>query len=350
MDFRDFAAAAKQGPDATLDYYVKNYQGVSSVLANKLIRKGEIRLESATGIDDKVAASLVLNDITSTTFRDAGEIRLIMLEGEAIIKTFGSLQLRIVLPANPTDAFRRAIESGELAPTFVMPSTDMVSAWLSEFEPLIESGRILPRPERALLHLEANLPNGSRQWSMVAASSNSPSDTWVLNDDTSKVDAVIKLESKPQSVAGEEELFELLMPFLQGIDLRDLNLILDDEHDVIDEFRIALRDVVREAYSKGENVDDILRDHLRPKLARMHRRFLHITNMNSMKLGSAIVGTAVMGLFTAHSGGMTAALAAIGGAGGLALVAKEAVNAFEANANRREEDLYLLWRLKGHKK
>nr|WP_128083411.1 hypothetical protein [Methylobacterium sp. B34] len=345
MNLQEFAAAAAQGPDATLDYYVKNYQSVHRVLRNKLLRKGEVRLEAPAGIGDEIAVSLIMNDITSVSFRDRGGMKLTILQGPGIIETFGSLQLKIYLPNNQTEAFKRAVITGELAPTFLMPDTDAVSLWLSELQPLIESGRVLPRPERALMHLEAELPDGNRRWSMVAAAPHSPSDAWVLNDDNDRSEEVIKIEAATPLKQDEKELLEVLLPFIKGVKLADLNLILDDEHDVIEEFRIALKDIVREACDKGQDVDQIIQDILRPKVAKMHRRFQHITNMNSMKLGTAIVGTAVMGLISVQSGGMTAALTALGGAGGLGLVVKEATNAYDAEAAMRDESLYLLWRL-----
>jgi hypothetical protein len=137
------------------------------------------------------------------------------------------------------------------------------------------------------------------------------------------------------------------MPFIEGTSTDDLAMILEDEFDILAEFRSSIRELIIEAKSKNPDVSAILHDVVNPRVAKLQRRFEHITNMSKLKVGGAALATASLALTSILSGGIVAGIGAIAGASGALMVAKEYVSGANELQALKDDPTYLLWKLDG---
>lgn len=125
---------------------------------------------------------------------------------------------------------------------------------------------------------------------------------------------------------------------------------MQDEADLLTEFRAAIRELVDDARKQDQHISEVLQDVVNPRVAKLQRRFTQISEMSSLKTGGAIVATATLALTSVVSGGLVAGAAALAGGSGLLLVARElAGRRGELNALKDDPTAYLLWKLKGQR-
>ncbi|HYS48448.1 MAG TPA: hypothetical protein VEM36_06715 [Xanthobacteraceae bacterium] len=137
------------------------------------------------------------------------------------------------------------------------------------------------------------------------------------------------------------------MPYVEGIGNADLAKILDDENEVLVEFRSSIRTLISQAKQDQGKIDQILNDVVRPKVAMLDRQFRRITNMNRLKIGGAAVSTATIGLVSYLTTGVAAGITAVAGVSGLVYLTKEMAGGIsDLSALKDDPASYLLWKLK----
>ena len=112
-------------------------------------------------------------------------------------------------------------------------------------------------------------------------------------------------------------------------------------------FVLQIRNLINTAEQKGRiTAAEILSDVVRPKIATLERRFGQITRSSRLKVGGALLSTATMALVSFMTGGIAAGITAVAGASGLVYVTKELVDGLADREKLKEDETYLLWKLK----
>jgi len=124
---------------------------------------------------------------------------------------------------------------------------------------------------------------------------------------------------------------------------------VDDESDLLSDFRSGLHSLVSETQKDGPT-NDVLNDVVRPAIDRIKRRFTSVTQMHSLRVAGATSSTCAMTLLALTDAGMAASIAKVAGPAGAGLMCKEIADFIKAKAELREMPYYLLWRFDSAKK
>jgi hypothetical protein len=212
---------------------------------------------------------------------------------------------------------------------------------LTDLAPLISRGHVIVTPNRGLIYLDEAGQDGSpNKWQMLDIEATSPFDHWYIGEEP----RLIPMISGSNDGANQErKLATVIVPFIQGIPSEDLAKILDDERDVLDESRAAMRQLVSQ--SASDNTKSIVLDLIKPSINKIERRYKKIASMSRLKMAGAVVSAVSLSLISYHLGGLTASALALFGAGGASAVGKNILTGIDEIASFKNEPVYLLWRI-----
>ena len=203
---------------------------------------------------------------------------------------------------------------------------------------LAKSGRVMIRPMTELLvHSEGNTRS-------IFVERDSPAE--LLISSNASPQAALQIKSGPRIVAHEDQLATILVPYLENVSYDDLARILDDESDILSEFRVSVRDLVINGSTNPDTTADVFNDFVRPAVDKVERTFRKIANLHRLKAAGAAVSTVSMGLLAYNEVGVASTIAKLVGPAGIGLIGKEVAEFLKAKADLREMPYYLLWRLK----
>lgn len=345
LDALEVASAA--GVSTYLDSYEAHYQTLHSLetLGNR--RLAEIKdIDAAEGLEIAKVAVL-LNDTTFLSFKGR-DLVLHWYTADGIEKLLGKRVFELYYREPIHESLRIAVDKGEVALGFAMSNGNEENAAIKNLGPLIKRQFAIPRPSRLLFYLHETKPDGSRVWGSAESPPGGRFDTWDIRHSTKPEDQsmspiAIKLRSGREEQ--EEHLCRIILPFLNNVSISDLALILDDERDVLDEFRAGIRLLVTEASRRGADIEGIANDLVRPKIAEIERRFAKIVSTTRLRLSGAIMSMATVSLASYVTSGIGSAIMALGGATGLMYFTKEYASGKGEIADLKGNPAYLLWRI-----
>ena len=260
--------------------------------------------------------------------------------------------MKIAVPKAQANVVETAIKQRGIQFGFMMPSGDSVDQFLIDSAPLITQGRLIPRPGRRVLAMtEERTPEGGRVWTALGAAPGSSLDAWHVENEHHQLGKPTATES---ALAAQADAFpnlgsissDIVLPYLSGVTLSDYSIIIQDEYDLMVEFRSAIKQLIEE-YQKGtKSLDEFQKDVIDPRVAKINRTFEKISAMSKLRIGGSAVATVVLTLATYSTGGLAAAIAAVGGTAGLISTVKEAADRVEKLRSLKDDPLHLLWRLR----
>jgi hypothetical protein len=254
---------------------------------------------------------------------------------------FGESDVKIVLP---NENIRNAVINSEatLYLGFIYRSDEPATDLLRTISSLIERGRVIYTPERMLMYRKSGTDDGTVTWDILNVEEGS-SDYWKVADETD----TIGMSADSTDKRHYTELCELAIPFITGVNFGDLAKILDDEADLLIEFRSELRKIVDDARAGKRTSMEVINDVINPRIHKIARRFRAISNAARLKLGGAAIGVATLSLASYMSSGLLPTLVAtIGGSSGAAYMAKEYAGFLMDREALKDDPIYLLWRLR----
>src|ERR1700730_13319943 len=317
--FSKLALAAAMGTGHAMDVFLDDYAQIHQ-LGGLTPSKLRISTSDVASALQMLSVGVVLNDLSFLTLT-GGEghfISALTWEGLRLYLGVEQRDIEIVLPnQNIKDAVLNY--KGSLYLGFIYRDDELATQLLRSISPMIERGRVIYTPKRMLMYKKSETDDGKVTWEALNVEEGS-SDCWKVADEPNTVSMYVDPTDNRQYT----ELCQLVVPFITGVSFVDLAKILDDEGDLLIEFRAELRKIVEDA-STGKKIPvEIMRDVINPRIQKIGRRFRTISNAKRLKLGGAVVGFAALSLGHMMSSGVLPTLVtSIGGGGGVAYVAKE---------------------------
>jgi hypothetical protein len=259
-------------------------------------------------------------------------------------KMIGSENVTLVLPNDAPPELEEALRSGGASVAFTMTSDEGHVKFIKELRPLVERGVIVPRPNRIIMYVKRILEDGKRHWEIVEASPIKPDQWDISNSEDLRPEKKATLELSPVS-ENEKRVCEIVTPYVENISMADLCLILEDEADILREFRSDIRTLLQEAAKGGRDAREIAQDIVGPRVNKLERRFKSIARMTKLRLSGITVGTAALSLVSLIDTGLGAAFTAVAGAAGLGAFTKEYSAGLEQLDTLKSDPTYLLWKL-----
>jgi len=291
--------------------------------------------------------SVLYNDVTLLQFDDDGERILNWISGERTERIFGKDSAKITIPSDEAEAFARAAKRQEVGFAFSIPSTFDANQYISDAAPLIDSGRLIIRPDRLLSYTTGELtPQGGRHWRALNTNDDLEPDVWAVRDERDENSISYNEESFSKYYGANktiENITKLSLPYIAGINLTDYSRILDDETDLLTEFRAEMKKL---SSVEIEDLDIYRQDVLDPRVAAINRKFRQITRMKTFRAGGAFVATAGLVVGSVMTGGVAGAVSALAGSAGIIMGVKELADHDRQLGELKADPLFILWKLR----
>jgi hypothetical protein len=143
----------------------------------------------------------------------------------------------------------------------------------------------------------------------------------------------------------EQHLAEIMLPYFGGVALGTLNTVLDDEHHHVNDLRIAVKGLLKEAATEPGRVGEIIQDKVRPATDKVARRFQTLAATHGLKVIGSVAATACIALYSLTQSGIVASLGVVVAGGGGLQCLNQIADYIKAKSEARELPLYLLWRI-----
>lgn len=324
-------------------FYMQEQQSILDELSRNPDLKTEFKCRNYDTYHDWVKFSIIFSDITSLNL-GLGKGGSIVLPNE--LKN----GLSLTFPFDIPEEMKSKIKKGEVSPGYTTPSNEELSSIVDTLEPLIDAGKILIRPERIILYPETDRHEGEgRSWKIFSIDPNSPAQNWLVIEESLE-QKLLPIQAGKVNPEYEDQLFDISLPYLDGIDFKNLSKIVHDEQDHLNSLRAAIKKSIAESKNNINSVSDISNDIIKPEISKINKRFKAISQIHSLRISGACISTATLSLVALNTNGWVAAIASFLGAGGLGLIANEYSEYIKSKNDVTDNPYYLFWRLKNSKK
>lgn len=237
---------------------------------------------------------------------------------------------------------------------------EQIKKWFKEAENFVSDGRLiyLPSKQQLIYDLDKEKkkfinfrPSLDPRWSFLDALST-----------TKEIDSHL-LSFLDHKLICQKEYFEILnisLPFIEGISLKLLHKIMNDEYDSLLEFRKAVTENIskylnslktEKEISKIAKIGaEIKRDIADPEIAKLNRLYRKILRTRSIKIAGAAISTLSLEIAAFFSGDLISSFTQILGAGGLGILAKEYSDYRSDLYSLKDNTWYFAWHLKSKTK
>lgn len=335
--------------------YVNEYASSLPEVAEFYLREGTTGRLRCRAIDEATSSIKVGLLYRDTTIFDLGAIdfgegKMSWLTPSAFEEHGVGPAITINAPDTTDPQVFEDIRAGRVGFAFLSPSGDAVDQFLSDAAPLIASGALLPLPKRLLFHTdgESKAPKGGRMWHALEAAASSSLDVWSLSSEGYAESEPTYTDKAFVASFGESDLEKVIvnlsLPFIDNISLSDYFLIMQDEKDIVVEFRVAMMQLAKMA-KEHASIAEFSADVISPRLAKIDRSFRRISSQYRMKTAGAVIASTALTLGAFASAGAVAAISAAAGGAGFITAVKELADGAEKQRALKDDPLYLLWRL-----
>jgi hypothetical protein len=338
--------AARQGPSEYTGEYIRSFDEVLQVPAHREM-VGEVRSGSTDEARLDLKVALLYNDTSLLDLMlGTSEISFRLLQAGFFESIGKSPRLTANFTRPPDQALLDAIDRQDVMVGFAASSGDDVAQLLNDAAPLIETGRLLLRPPRILMYSDGTRnEKGGRNLKVLDTAPNSMMDVWEVEETAARRETIIGQQaSEGLGATVHAEAKALCVPYIDGVSLDDYVKILEDEDDIIVEFRQATKSLIEEVRSGSQDIEAFQRDVVEPRLAKIERQFRKITDASNARTRTRTLQTAAATLVALAAGGPLAAAVPLVAGGGV--IADEMSKRRERTAELKDDPLYLLWRLR----
>lgn len=340
-----FSNSEHAGIDSYTRLYMDNIKAIHALTTDPKLLKSHINSSVSTS-KDLLRFSLIFNDLSLLTPNNTEQLSMVMLQPEWFQENFGTPGLTIMASIKKLKELGLNPENPEVYPAYVFPHGNEVDHLIDELFPFLESGKLVIQPERALFHPVDTNENGGRNLQDIELSDNLDLNCWEIANE--QISRPVKI-SQSILTPSQNALFDITIPYLNGVEFSDLAKIIEDEGDLISSLRVSIKQVIDNSANLA-NPTEAARDIIDPRIDSINRRFRSIINTQSFKIAGAAIGTVALAYTSVATAGLTSALATIGGAGGVGALGKAYSDYREKINEVKGDPFYFLWRCKTSKK
>ncbi len=344
--FKKLSVASESGMKEYINTYTSNIKDILPLSANASILKSNIKTNDLSDAESLLRFSLVFNDLTFLTCISKNNICM-PLKKEWFEDNFGSSDIKINVSVEENKKLGINTKNPIFYPSFIHSEGNEIDLLASKLRPFIESGKILLQPDRAILLLTKDGNPGDRTWRAINTNQTSSIMQWDILDGAHS--SPIPLEFKTNDQKNTETIFEITIPYLEGINFTDLSKILEDEQDLVSSLRVSILQAINEIDGKVD-ANIVAKDIIDPKIDMLNRKFKLAVNSHAFNVAGAAIGTVALAYTSVATSGISSALTTIAGAGGVGMLSKEYSKYKERVNTLKEDPFYFLWKCKKHNK
>lgn len=348
------AESARTGPVEYQREYVDSFHEIIEAHRENAEFAGSVETKGAADAANALKFSTLYNEVTFLDPRPQGSMVVAWMAPEGFRRIVGGESFVLSVAGEMPEALARAVERGALTVGFFQPNDEGHCRFMSDAADLIRDGRLIPRPQRAIIYPEEiDAPLGApRNWQVQGADPGTNSDIWRITvEEEIEKRANIKslsIESAVIAASTSETLHTISLPYIEKLSLSDHARVLRDEADLLTEFRKEMRDLASRAGRDGMYAHEFKRDVIDPRIAKIGRKFRHIANMQALKSAGAVVVAGGLSLLAWQTKGALGGIEALIGSAGAASILKDTVDRANQVQALKDDPLYLLWKMSKH--
>lgn len=341
--------AALQGTAQYGSAYLANFDEILTEELPDDFVSGRLISNDPIETPDALKISLLYNDRCEISFiRKNGIVFSIM--GEDMHKRVAPEGIKVTIPKDHPDFNRiaRAASEGRMSFGFANASGQKYDQLYSNLHELIFRNRVIIKPDRTLIYHHSVRSDGRNNWSAIPADPSSSMGLWMPGGESPSY-STESITDKAASNSSQKVVASvpgvLSLPFIKNVSLSDYALILDDEDDLLLEFRAAMREYVAIVERGEKSAQEVLDDILYPKVARIERTFKRISQRSRLTKAGAGIATTALTLTAFATHGVAAAIAAAAGGGSTLAFVKEWAGELKEKQGLEDDPVHLLWRM-----
>ncbi len=339
--FKKLSTASKISASEYMKVYMSNVKEIFPLTVSDKYLKSHIKADEISSAESLLRFSLVFNDLSLVTCISGKELAMSWLQEKWFEDNFGVSSATITLSETQLKKMGVALENLAINPAFVFPSGEEANALAKKLYPFIEREKLLLQPERSLFYESRKTVEGSRAWESINVEQFTPIEQWEIIDEVSSRPLPLQFDSLDSKHS--KTMFEITIPYLEGVSFDDLAKILDDEGDLISSLKLSIKAALDEIEDDVDPVA-VAKDIIDPKVDMLNRKFKSTINSHAFKVAGAAVGTAVLAYTSVSTAGVSSAIATVCGSGGIGLLGKE-YSSYRDNVNKIKDDpYYFLWK------
>lgn len=337
---QDLLEAAKEGPAAYYPAVIRATRFIHERLNSVGRLSATIVGSDASRLKELLSASLVLNDCTAIVFAAKGELKVHLPPAEQFPAMFGCDAIRLRITPEQVMQYKIDMSNPALAPCFIYSESQVQKPLMNALLPFIERGSVVFRPSRGVIAKQGQ-PGA---WQIIGVPDDQRLDIWVPETPQPLTSPVAMEIQGP--IENGRTLFEVTLPFIKGVPLRDLAKLLADEEDGVQAFRAAVRSVVGEAVKSGRPSDELVNDVIQPKLLLLDRKLRSLQRIHGLKVGGAAMSSVALAFTATSAGQVGGSLLAIASAGGFGFIANQYADYVEKRDELHQDPYYFLWKVR----
>lgn len=333
--------AGKNNPQKFGEIYFENFRAIYEHVKNFQGLKSDLYLNDTKSELNKIRFSIVFSDLTSIYFQNP------FLNEESaniIIPDNVSADFKITLPESVANEIKNSNGSFVIHPGFLTRSEKDIKRTVGLIEPLLEKRKAIMHNIRTVMCLAENPKGGDDIYKVFPVTPNSPLGHWFVSDNSSHTDS-LPIEFSPSLYRNKEELFDVSIPYIQNAPFDVILKILEDNEDIINNFRTGLKSLVDEAKKGGKTLDEIKYDLVDIELEKITKKFRSIKSLLKLKVRGS-VGFITLSLLSLTAADFQPALFIPAITGGLGYMGNAELEFQKQFDELRDQRLFLLWKFK----
>lgn len=227
-------------------------------------------------------------------------------------------------------------DPSRMLPSYLCRNDSETKKLFQQFSPLVKTDRLLIRPLRTLIVTDAEKKHSN----IYYVDSNTENSHWYINKLQATDNIIIDNGYIPTS--NVKDLFEVTVPYFNGIDVDQLTKILEEENDILSAFRRNIVKVIKEAGDNLEMIEELKNDTILSSIEKMERKFKTIQSTNKFKTGSTL-GSFIL---TLSVGNLTTPQIITSLAASLIAMGYFNLDYQSKLSDLKDDPYYLLWRMK----
>lgn len=330
--------------DITKEYLLNLHEN-DKLKRSKHVLVGEIKSRDLETAKFLLYSSLVFNDHTFVTALGDGNLSIVLLDNVGINNYLHTDKVLFHIPLIELERQNFKKENLRCSPGFLAGASAEFHVFINELEPLLESRKVIYEPERIVLLSDTSTQSPGRHHALGILPE-SPWDTWHAVDE-SKVKTSLPLIKSSSPFPNEKCLFDITVPYIQGLPFKKLHTVIEEEQDSVLVFRQKLKEVLASAENNNKTIAELINDVLEPQIAVLNKRFNKIMQSSTVRIGGASLGSISLSLFSiCFPESISLVTTLLGAGGGVGLMTREYANHIDKLHEFKEDPFYFLWKLR----
>ncbi|HKK43756.1 MAG TPA: hypothetical protein VJ963_15170 [Bacteroidales bacterium] len=325
-------------------YFIENSESIWNWTKSFDGVKTQMNLFNIRDQIDTIRFSLVFSDLITLYALGNGEKKITTPKQDvpqSIMKT-------LTIPEDILTKYNLQKSASDFIPGYISCGFNQLRDFAINLRKQIASKRIVLCPDRIVLTLtNEKAPDGGRIWQVLQIDPSSPAYQWIVSEKTSLTESIPLIDNIPE-IKHQKELQTIMVPYLSGITLSDLEKVIQDNYDYVSSFRSHIKDLIRN-HSSAKTLNEINQDLIRPDIEKINRKFKQVSNMHKLRVSGVVSVTSVISLMALSALGIDAAIWGFLGTGGLGLIGSESKHQ-EDLSSLEDNSMFLLWKIKQLKK